>query len=463
MSSCKPSATPVDSNAKLGAAAGSPLPESTQFRSLCGALQYLTFTRPDIAYAVQQVCLHMHAPHTDHWNALKRILRYIQGTKHLGIHLTRSAPTSLRAYTDADWAGCPTTRRSTSGYCVYLGDNLISWSSKRQTTISRSSAEAEYRGVANVVSEISWLRNLLLELEHATTHATLVYCDNVSSIYLAHNPVQHQRTKHIELDIHFVREKVRRGLVRVIHVPSRYQVADIFTKGLPRILFLDFRSSLSIMVVYKFYHLVLYLLTLINENGHGKILVSTKRKCLLVAITSFQGKIYGVISRRHRFVTIEFIGTIMKLRTMLINGERSWKVPVIKRNWVVRHKADLIYSPSNDELLLVIKDYTHRNYKLTDGSEYRVFRVDINLMECIEVDDIGDHTILISKYGDGICCSSSVTDTFKPNSIYHTRGHGAHIYVYDLNDKSTTSLLPPDVVEIKHSRNYWLDLDELRR
>ncbi|KAJ0454688.1 putative RNA-directed DNA polymerase [Helianthus annuus] len=121
---------------------------------IAGALQYLTFTRPDITYAVQQVCMHMHAPCLDHWHALKRILRYVKGTSSFGITLGPSRVTSLVAYTDADWAGCPDTRRSTSGYCVYLGDNLISWSSKRQATVSRSSAEAEYRGVANVVAEI---------------------------------------------------------------------------------------------------------------------------------------------------------------------------------------------------------------------------------------------------------------------------------------------------------------------
>jgi hypothetical protein len=246
MASCKPSATPVDTKQKLSTTAGTSYDNPTLYRSLARALQYLTFTRPDISYAVQQVCLHMHAPCIDHMLSLKRILRYVQGTLHYGLHLYPSPIEKLISYTDADWGGCPDTRRSTSGYCVFLGDNLISWSSKRQPTLSRSSAEAEYRGVANVVSESCWLRNLLLELHFPLSLATLVYCDNVSAIYLSGNPVQHQRTKHIEMDIHFVREKVARGQARVLHVPSRHQIADIFTKGLPHVLFDDFRTSLSV-------------------------------------------------------------------------------------------------------------------------------------------------------------------------------------------------------------------------
>jgi histone deacetylase 1/2 len=246
MVSCKPSPTPVDTKPKVSAKTDNPFKDPKKYRSLAGALQYLTFTRPDISYAVQQICLHMHDPRDEHMNALKRIIRYVQGTLHLGLHLYPSSVADLVSYTDADWGGCPDTRRSTSGYCVFLGDNLISWSSKRQPTLSRSSAEAEYRGVANVVSESCWIRNLLLELHCPVRKATLVYCDNVSAIYLSGNPVQHQRTKHIEMDIHFVREKVARGEVRVRHVPSRYQIADIFTKGLPLILFEDFRNSLSV-------------------------------------------------------------------------------------------------------------------------------------------------------------------------------------------------------------------------
>ena len=158
VSDCKPCSTPVDTRAKVFADAGPSVADPTAYRSLAGALQYLTFTRPDIAYAVQQVCLHMHDPREVHLVAAKWILRYLQGTIGFGLIIPRSAPTQLIVYTDADWAGCPDTRRSTSGYAVFLGGSLISWSSKRQPTVSRSSAEAEYHAVANGVVEASWLR-----------------------------------------------------------------------------------------------------------------------------------------------------------------------------------------------------------------------------------------------------------------------------------------------------------------
>ncbi|KAI3691366.1 hypothetical protein L2E82_49714 [Cichorium intybus] len=164
MDTCNPVQTPVDTSGKLSADSGDLIDDPTSYRSLAGALQYLTFTRPDISYAVQQICMHMHAPRSDHLHALKRILRYVKGIQSMGLHMRPGQISSLVSYTDVDWAGCPDTRSSTSGYCIYLGDNLISWSSKRQTTISRSSAEAEYRAVANVVAEICWLKNLLLRI-----------------------------------------------------------------------------------------------------------------------------------------------------------------------------------------------------------------------------------------------------------------------------------------------------------
>jgi hypothetical protein len=210
---------------------------------------YLTLTRPNLAYAVQQVCLFMHAPTNSHFQLIKRILRYIRGTSHFGLQLHRVSAHDLVAYSDADWAGCPDTRKSTSGFGVFLGNNLVSWSSKRQNTVSRSRAEAEYRAVANCVAESCWLRQLLVELHRTPTRATIVYCDNVSAVYLSTNPVQHQRTKHVEIDLHFVRDKVALGEARVLHVPTGSQYADIFTKGLPTTVFEDFRTSLNVTAV----------------------------------------------------------------------------------------------------------------------------------------------------------------------------------------------------------------------
>ena len=240
MAECHSTATPVDTHAKLSAQDGS------EYRSLAGALQYLTLTRPDLAYAVQQVCLFMHDPREPHMALIKRILRYVKGTLSSGLHIGIGSVQSLTAYYDADWAGCPDSRRSTSGFCIYLGDNLVSWSSKRQTTVSRSSAEAEYRVVAHAVAECCWLHQLLQELHVPLASATIVYCDNVSAVYMTANPVYHRRTKHIEIDIHFVREKVALGEARVLHVPSSHQFADIMTKGLPTSLFTEFRSSLCV-------------------------------------------------------------------------------------------------------------------------------------------------------------------------------------------------------------------------
>jgi hypothetical protein len=193
----------VDTKAKLSGLSGNLYHNSSEYWSLAGALQYLIFTRPDIAYVVQQVCLFMHDPRTQHIVALKRNIRYTRGSIHHGFHLHPSLVVTLTTYTDANWGGYPDTRRSTFGYCVYLGNNLISWSAKWNSTLSRS--------VANVVIESCWLRNLLLELQCPIIKATLVYCDNVSVIYLSTNCIQHQCTKHIEMDIHFVREKIAKG------------------------------------------------------------------------------------------------------------------------------------------------------------------------------------------------------------------------------------------------------------
>jgi len=231
MAECHSTSTPVDTRAKLSATDGTLVADLSQYRSLAGALQYLTLTRPELAYAVQQVCLFMHDPCEPHLALIKRILRYVKGTLSTGLHLSSGPVDSLTAYSDADWAGYSDSGRSTSGYCVFLGDNLVSWSSKRQTTVSRSNSK--YRVVAHAIAECSWLRQLLQELHAPIASATIVYCDNVSAVYMTANPVHHRRTKHIEIDIHFVHDKVALGKVRVLHVPTTHQFTDIMTKGLP--------------------------------------------------------------------------------------------------------------------------------------------------------------------------------------------------------------------------------------
>ncbi|WVZ84589.1 hypothetical protein U9M48_031612 [Paspalum notatum var. saurae] len=244
MTDCNPCSTPVDTQAKLSEDAGPPVAAPTAYRSLAGRTSHMQFSRSVF------ICM-IHDPREPHLTALKRLLRYLQGTMDYGLLLHRSSSAKLVVYTDADWAGCPDTRRSTSGYAVFLGGNLVSWSSKRQPVVSRSSAEAEYRAVANGVAEASWLRQLLAELHSPLAKSMLVYCDNVSAVYLSTNPVQHQRTKHVEIDLHFVRERVAIGDVRVVHVPITSQFADIFTKGLPSAVFSEFRSSLNITRGYS--------------------------------------------------------------------------------------------------------------------------------------------------------------------------------------------------------------------
>jgi hypothetical protein len=204
MVDCKPCTTPIDLQVKLPADLGPPVQDASQFWSIASVLQYLTFTRPDIAYTVHQICLHMHDHREPHLTAMKRILRYLQGTPNYGLLMRRSSCSDLIVYTDANWTGCPDTRRSTSDYAMFVGDNLVSWSAKQQTVVSQSSAEAEYRAVSNGVAEATWLHQLLHELQSPPSRCTLVYCDNISAMYLSTNPVQYQRTKHVEINLYFV-------------------------------------------------------------------------------------------------------------------------------------------------------------------------------------------------------------------------------------------------------------------
>ncbi|XP_070667334.1 uncharacterized mitochondrial protein AtMg00810-like [Malus domestica] len=232
----KPCTTPCLPYNRLVKDDGHPFNNPSLYRSIVGALQYLTFTRPDIAFSVHQVCQFMHCPMDSHYAAVKQILRYLQGTIDFGIQFSKG-DLDLHAFSDADWAGDPNDRRSTTGLVVYIGPNPISWSSKKQNTVSRSSTEAEYRALSSTAAEIDWITQLLQFMQIEVSGPTTLFCDNLSTIALAYNPVMHHRTKHIEVDVHFIRERVAKKLLQVQFVSSNDQFADILTKGLSTHLF----------------------------------------------------------------------------------------------------------------------------------------------------------------------------------------------------------------------------------
>jgi histone deacetylase 1/2 len=248
LKSCKALPTPLSASEKLSVAEGESLgPEdSTRYRSIVGALQYLTLTRPDIAFSVNKVCQFLHAPTTTHWTAVKRILRYVSGTVGLGLSFRKSSSTLVSAFSDADWAGCVDDRRSTGGFAVYFGSNLISWSARKQATVSRSSTEAEYKSLANATAEIIWIESLLGELGIQRNQTSCLWCDNMGATYLSANPIFHAKTKHIEIDFHFVRERVSRKQLEIRFIPSRDQVADGFTKALPSRQLEEFKHNLNL-------------------------------------------------------------------------------------------------------------------------------------------------------------------------------------------------------------------------
>nr|XP_048337142.1 uncharacterized mitochondrial protein AtMg00810-like isoform X1 [Ziziphus jujuba var. spinosa] len=218
--------------------------DATAYRQLVGALQYLTFTRPNIQFAVNRVCQFFQKPTMLHLKMVKRILRYSKCTMMYGLRFLAQSTRTVNGCSDADWAGCPLTRKSTSGYCVFFGANCISWSSKKQTTVSRSSAETEYRAMASATAELTWISYLLHELGLHSSQPFQLFYDNMSALHMSINPVFHHRTKHISLDYHFVREKVADGSLVTRYLSSSSQIADIFTKPLSKDLFTPKTSSL---------------------------------------------------------------------------------------------------------------------------------------------------------------------------------------------------------------------------
>ncbi|KAJ0435793.1 putative RNA-directed DNA polymerase [Helianthus annuus] len=232
---CKPVGTPIEQSFILSSKSKndeSTLSNVTGFQKLVGKLIYLSLTRPDISYTVQYLSQFMHSPTNSHLQVALRLLRYLKSSPGKGVLFSKGSCFSLTAYSDSDWGKCTVSRRSVTGFCIFLGNSLISWKSKKQSTVSRSTAEAEYRALCSTTCELIWLQNLFKELRINVKLPVKIYCDNEAAIAIAANPVFHDRTKHFEIDLHFVREKVSTGVIKIESIDTKLQIADIFTKGL---------------------------------------------------------------------------------------------------------------------------------------------------------------------------------------------------------------------------------------
>ena len=208
------------------------LEDATIYRRLVGKLLYLNVIRPDIAFATQTLSQFLHQPKQSHFNVALRIVRYIKSQAGQGVLLSSKSSKQLKVYCDEDWGACLHTRRSVSGFMVKMGESMISWKSKKQATVSRSSAEAEYRSMASSIAEITWIVKLFKELGAKIQTPVSVYSDSKSAIQIVANPVLHERTKHTELDCHFIREKIQQGLVETKYLHTKEHEADMLTKGL---------------------------------------------------------------------------------------------------------------------------------------------------------------------------------------------------------------------------------------
>jgi hypothetical protein len=237
--------TPAATHLKLSKDEHGVSVDQSLYRSMIGSLLYLTASRPDISFAVGVCARYQAEPKMSHLNQVKRILKYVSGTSDYGILYSHGEDTRLLGYCDADWAGSADDRKSTSGGCFFLGSNLISWFSKKQNCVSLSTAEAEYIAAGSSCSQLLWMKQMLGEYNVQQDVLTL-YCDNLSAINISKNPIQHSRTKHIDIRHHFIRDLVEDNIVTLEHVATENQLADIFTKALDASKFETLRGKLRI-------------------------------------------------------------------------------------------------------------------------------------------------------------------------------------------------------------------------
>ncbi|CAA7062183.1 unnamed protein product [Microthlaspi erraticum] len=242
----RPAATPLEQNHQLATVDSPLLDDPKKYRRLLGRLIYLLNIRPELCYSVHLLSQFMQAPKLAHWEAAIRVVRYLKGSPGQGIFLHSDPDLTLTVYCDADYDSCPLTRRSLSAFVVMLGGSPVAWKTKKQDTVSHSSAEAEYRAMAVALREIKWFRRVLSDLGVDQSQPTRLFCDNKAAIHIASNPVFHERTKHIEKDCHAVRDAVQEGVIVTDHVRSEEQLADILTKALGRAPFEYLLSKLGV-------------------------------------------------------------------------------------------------------------------------------------------------------------------------------------------------------------------------
>jgi hypothetical protein len=251
MEDCKPVITPMQTSCKLRKDDDSKSTDQRQYRSMIGSLLYVTASRPDVMQAVGQVARFQAAPKESHVLVVKKIFRYLKGTKEFGLWYPKGKDLSLMAYTDADWAGCIDDRRSTSGAAFYLGECLVSSLSKKQSSIYLSTAEAEYIAATTCCTQVLWMKQTLTDIQVEYDDPIPIYCDNTSAISISKNLVMHSKTKHIPIKYHFLREQVAEKNIRVEYVGTKEQVADIFTKPLPREAFEYLRQRIGVISTPK--------------------------------------------------------------------------------------------------------------------------------------------------------------------------------------------------------------------
>jgi hypothetical protein len=254
MKDCNPCDTPMEARADLRKKKKDEAINPTAYRSVIGSLRYIVNTWPDLAYSVGVVSRHMEAPGREHWGGVKRILRYLKSTIGYGCKYERGAELKpvLLGYSDSDFAGDPKDRKSTTGVIYFVGTTLVTWASQKQKIVTLSSCEAEYVVAAAAACQGVWLSRLIADLMGMKEAPVKLLMDNMSVIALSRNPVHHDRSKHIDTRYHFIRECIEEGRVEVEHVGTASQLADIFTKALGRLKFVELRSALGVADVQQF-------------------------------------------------------------------------------------------------------------------------------------------------------------------------------------------------------------------